>query len=426
MVKKLGIYIHLPFCKSKCAYCDFYSKEKLTQTEEKEQMDLYQKALLAHMKTSSPTGYSVDTIYFGGGTPTYYGAQRIEGLLRGLRTAFRVEREAEITVEGNPDSLTLSAVQTLRRCGVNRFSLGMQSAKEKELSGVGRIHSPQDTRNAVSHLKACEVKNISLDLIYGLPHQTLESWQETVEEAIALEPDHLSCYGLKVEEGTPLYTRVAQGETLPSEEEQADFYLWTVDRLAQAGYAQYEISNFAKNGLYSRHNMGYWLGKPYLSFGASASSDFGGYRYTFTPDASIYCRSVLEGGEDLFLSHQFMTVRERQEEYLFLRLRTQEGIHPAHYEKALGLPFAPLQEVLERLQEEGWVTQCPDTHWQFTAEGYLRSNLLLTHLLEVQENSREMSFSPSRIPPYSPSKDATSKNFPPKTLVEGQLSLWDN
>lgn len=402
MVKKLGIYIHLPFCKTKCAYCDFYSKEKLGKEEEKQQMDLYQNALLAHMKPSAPTGFSVDTIYFGGGTPTYYGAERIEGLLHGLRRAFSVERDAEITVEGNPDSLSLSGVHTLRRCGVNRFSLGMQSAQQKELSAVGRIHSHQDTRRAVSYLNACEVTNISLDLIYGLPHQTLESWKETVEEAIALKPDHLSCYGLKVEEGTPLYTRVAQGESLPSEEAQADFYLWTVKRLAQEGYEQYEISNFAKNGLYSRHNMGYWLGKPYLSFGASASSDFGGYRYTFTPDATAYCRCVLEGGEDLFLSHQFMTQGERQEEYLFLRLRTKEGIHPQHYETTLGLPFAPLQDALEQLLVAGWVTQSQDAHWHFTPEGYLRSNLLLSHLLEIQEKTRQHLLSQKVILPSFP------------------------
>lgn len=381
MMKKLGIYIHLPFCVSKCQYCDFYS---VVQGESK--MDAYQTALVAHIKTLAPSaqGYQVDTIYFGGGTPTLYGAARVEGLLRTLKKHYRVERDAEITLEGNPESLTPSLVQGLKRSGINRFSLGMQSAQGEELKNIGRPHSAQQTREGVAILKKQQVKNLSLDLIYGLPGQTQASWSATLEEAIALEPQHLSCYGLKVEEGTPLAQRVAQGEELPDEDVQADLYLWTVERLAQAGYHQYEISNFAQKGYHSKHNLGYWLGKPYLGFGASASSDFGGYRYTLVADIAQYGYCVLEGAGEIFTSNQLMSPRERGEEYLMLRLRTVEGICVKDYEKICQKPFAPIFEQCQRFLSPGWMAQQGE-RWYLTPEGMLRSNQIIGLLLEAQE-----------------------------------------
>lgn len=396
MSKKLSIYVHLPFCKTKCAYCDFYSKEKLKEPEREAQMNLYQRALLSHFQSSSPRAqdHSVDTIYFGGGTPTYYGATRISQLLEGLGDCFSIDPEAEITVEGNPESVSIPTIKELQASGVNRFSLGMQSAHQRELSGVGRPHSPQESEEAVSVLKACGISNFSLDLIYGLPHQTFDSWNATVEKAIALAPSHLSCYGLKVEEGTPLYTRVQQGELLPSEDMQADFYLWMVERLKQSGYEQYEISNFAKKDAYSRHNMGYWMGKPYMSFGASASSDFGGVRYTYVSDVATYCQCILEGSEakgNLYSSQDTMSKVEREEEYLFLRLRTKEGLWEDAYEKALSLPFAPIKQALQQFQSQGWAEESSTHIWRLTPQGYLRSNLLFTHLLEIQEDNRPSS-----------------------------------
>ncbi len=384
MIQKLGIYIHLPFCVSKCAYCDFYS---VTQGEPL--MEDYQKALLSHIKTMATAGqgYVVDTIYFGGGTPTLYGAPRIDGLLRSIKKAFRVEREAEITVEANPDSLTPKGVQQLKKAGVNRISLGMQSAHPAELENVGRPHTPQQTREAVAVIKGHHIPDLSLDLIFGLPGQSVATWATTLEEAIALEPQHISCYGRKVEEGTPLHTRVAQGEQLPDDDDQADLYLWTVERLRLAGYPQYEISNFAQPGHHARHNMGYWQGKPYLGFGASASSDFGGYRYTLAPDITQYCHCVLQGGQQIFSSNQLMSPRERREEYLMLRLRTTQGVTHQDYEKACGLDFAPIAQELTSFATQGWAESLSPGRWQFTPQGFLRSNQLIGRLLEVQETS---------------------------------------
>ncbi len=421
-VNKLGIYIHIPFCQSKCAYCDFYSLPKTDETL----MEEYQRALLAHIKSMAEVGrgFQVDSIYFGGGTPTLYGGKRIAVLLQAVKRGFRVERDAEITVEGNPESASLKTIQTLRKAGVNRISLGMQSANAKELLAVGRPHSPEETREAVARVKACQIPNLSLDLIYGLPGQSPESWSATLEEAIALEPQHLSCYGLKVEEGTPLAKRVAEGEKLPSDETQAQLYLYTVERLRQAGYAQYEISNFARSGLHSRHNLGYWMGKPYLGFGASASSDFGGCRYTMEGDIKHYCGCVLSGEKEIFSAHDLMSQKDRQEEYLMLRLRTSFGIDPAHYEKTCQLDFGPLDVLLRRFAQEGWA-EFSQGIWRLRPEGYLRSNLLISTLLEAQESSGKPKPPSLRIIPDSGknTEKSVEKSAPNKKDQTGKTEI---
>lgn len=396
--QKLGIYIHLPFCKKKCDYCDFYSLPSGKDTESL--MEQYQEALLAHMAHIAPTasGYTVDTIYFGGGTPSYYGAVRIQALLRAVKKAFRVQRTAEITVEGNPDSMDKGCLQMLKKSGVNRISMGLQSTQEGELQSIGRIHSPQDAFSAVALCKTLQMENLSLDLMYGLPEQSMETWIATLEEAIALEPQHLSCYGLKVEEGTALYKDVEQGKMLPSEDSQAELYLYTVKRLEEAGYFQYEISNFAQKTRESQHNLGYWLGKPYLGFGASAASDFGGYRFTMVASVSEYCHCVQQGSQkgsedcsngicqEIYSSYELMGTEDRQAEYLLLRLRTVTGISPRDYEAYCNLDFAPLEERLCSYAQEGWAIY-DKGRWCFTAEGFLRCNLLLVELLELQERS---------------------------------------
>ncbi|MEG0764780.1 MAG: coproporphyrinogen-III oxidase family protein, partial [Pseudoflavonifractor sp.] len=209
--------------------------------------DDYQKALLAHIKETAPfaKGYQVDSIYFGGGTPSFYGEKRIAQLLAAIRRHYNVTRDAEITMEANPDSVEKKMLTKLRRAGINRLSLGVQSACEEELRCLHSPHTFGQAQKAVTAARGAKLKNLSLDLIYGLPGQTAASWENTVEETLKLAPEHLSCYGLKVEEGTPLWQRVENGEQIPDDDAQADLYLWTVERLAKAGYYQYEISNFA-------------------------------------------------------------------------------------------------------------------------------------------------------------------------------------
>ena len=382
MADKLGIYIHIPFCRSKCDYCDFYS---LAGRED--QMDRYQKALLAHLKETAPLaqGYPVDSIYFGGGTPSYYGAKRIKELLAHLSKLFQVEKDAEITVECNPDSVDLKSLRILRKAGVNRLSMGMQSAQEEELRAIHRIHTPQQTNQAVEAARKAKFTNLSLDLIYGLPGQTMESWKATVEHALSLIPQHLSCYGLKVEEGTPLARRVAEGEVLPDDDQQADLYLWTVGRLERAGLPQYEISNFAKPGYESRHNLRYWLTRPYIGFGPGAHSDFGGRRYSFVRDLDAYIRGVLEGG-DIIDSSELIPQRERCGEYLMLRLRTVRGVDGREYRHTYFMDFAPLEARLREFAAQGWAEEA-DGRWRLTPKGFLVSNQLIGDLLDRQEQA---------------------------------------
>ena len=380
MGKTLGIYIHIPFCRSKCDYCDFYS---LAGAEDR--MDDYQRALLAQIAECAPTARhsAVNTIYVGGGTPTFYGAARLAALLKAVRKHFRVTADAEITAEANPDSADLKTLRALRRAGFNRLSLGMQSACDAELAAVHRPHTFQQAAAAVAAARKARFKNLSLDLIYGLPGQTEESWKDTVERALALEPEHLSCYGLTVEEGTPLALRVAKGELLPDDDAQAALYLWTVDRLAQAGYAQYEISNFARPGFQSRHNLKYWMGQPYLGLGAAAHSDFGGCRYSYVRSVDGYVRGVLEGGPLLDASDR-IAPGERGSEYLMLRLRTTFGIEEWEYRRAYFMNFDPIAAKLSEYEQKGWAARV-GSRWRLTAEGFLLSNRLIGELLELQE-----------------------------------------
>ena len=398
MADQLGIYIHIPFCRSKCDYCDFYS---LSGREA--DMAAYQKALLAHIKETAPhaKGMEVDTIYFGGGTPSYYGAKRLKTLLKTLQKQFRVCKDAEITLEANPDSVDLRSLKQLRRAGFNRISLGVQSACDAHLRDLHRPHNFQQTRDAVDAARKAGFDNLSLDLIYGLPGQDMPAWQDTLEQVLALSPNHLSCYGLKVEEGTPLSQRVADGLTLPDDDLQADMYLHTVDRLAQAGFVQYEISNFAQPGMESRHNLRYWFTRPYIGFGPGAHSDFGGRRYSFVRNLDDYIHGVLNGS-NIIDSSDLIPDRERCGEYLMLRLRTTHGIEEWEYRRSYFMNFAPLEELLLSYQRLGFAMQ-ENGRWRFTPKGFLLSNQLIGLLMEQQEQSSLETLLPRlRREPLSP------------------------
>ena len=378
MGRQLGLYIHIPFCKSKCDYCDFYSLP-----EREARMDAYQKALLAHLKETAPQakGYLVDTVYFGGGTPSFYGEKRLRELLSAVKKRFEVAGNAEISLEANPDSVDKKSMVRLRRAGVNRVSLGMQSAHDDELEALHRAHTWQQTRQAVAAIREAKVKNLTLDLIYGLPGQDMARWQDSVEQAIALQPEHLSCYGLKVEEGTPLCGRVQRGEVLPTDDEQADMYLWGVERLEAAGYHQYEISNFAQTGFQSRHNLKYWLTRPYLGFGPGAHSDFGGRRFSFVRDLDAYIDGVLNGGP-IIDEDDLIPKRERSGEYLMLRLRTTWGIEEWEYRREYFMNFDPIEQKLAEYEHRGWAAR-DGQRWRLTPQGFLVSNQLIGELLAL-------------------------------------------
>ncbi len=382
MDQTLGLYIHIPFCRSKCAYCDFYSL-----SGQEARMDDYQRALLAHLTEAAPRAASctVDTVYFGGGTPSFYGGKRLTALLKCIQKNYRVSKQAEITLEANPDSVEPVMLRRLRKAGFNRISLGVQSADDRQLASLGRPDTFEQACRAVEQARGAHFQNLSLDLIYGLPGQSRESWQDTVERALALEPEHISAYGLKVEEGTPLFRRVEAGEVLPDDDVQADCYLWTVERLERAGYGQYEISNFARPGFRSRHNCKYWLTRPYMGFGPGAHSDFGGRRYSFIRDLEGYIRGVREGGA-LVDEDDPIPPEERSSEYLMLRLRTTHGIEEWEYRRSFFMNFAPLEQRLTEYERRGLACR-RDGRWRLTSQGFLVSNQIIGELLELQEQA---------------------------------------
>ena len=382
----LGIYVHVPFCRSKCQYCDFYS---VTEKHDK-LLDGYLDAICAHIKESGPLApaHKVDTIYFGGGTPSFFGADGIATILTCIRRNFDVDTNAEITFEANPDSISDPLLKRLRAEGFNRVSLGIQCDDDEILKKLGRPHTYAQAVQAFHRCRKAGFKNISVDLMYGLPGQNLRAWKDTLENVLQLMPDHVSCYGLKVEEGTPLYT-VKDVVNLPDDDLQADMYLAAVDILRERGYRQYEISNFARKGLYSRHNMKYWTGGEYLGFGPSASSDFADKRFTLIRDLPGYIHGILNYGE-VMEEVQDIPLRERAGEYLMLRLRTSNGIRKDEYEKMFMLPFEPLKEVLLHHAEYYYVHQNEDGRWTLTPKGYLVSNSIISDLLLAQENSQPM------------------------------------
>lgn len=373
MSSPLGIYVHVPFCKQKCAYCDFYSLPR-----READMDAYVSALQSQLGETDFSGYEADTVYFGGGTPSYLGPRRLTALLDAVRAACPIAPGAEITFEANPDSAQdPPALAALRRAGFNRVSLGMQSADDGELRAIGRIHTMAQLRASVEALRQAGFDNLSLDLIYGLPGQNLPRWRENLSAAASLCPEHLSCYGLKAEPGTPLYAR---RDTLPGDEAQADMYLDTVDFLEARGWRQYEISNFARPGRESRHNLKYWTLGEYAGFGPGAHSDFRGRRYAWARDLETFLRGRPPRSED-----QAMTPRDREAEWLMLSLRLTRGLDPEAWEERFGRPFTPFLPFLEHCRAAGYAVR-EGGRWRLTPRGFLVSNPIIGALLDqIQE-----------------------------------------
>lgn len=374
MSRPLGLYIHVPFCRQKCVYCDFYSLPR-----REDWMDGYVSALAAQLDGTDFSGYEADTVYLGGGTPSYLGPRRLTALLEAARAACPVSPEAEITLEANPDSAhDQESLSALRRAGFNRVSLGMQSADDGELRSLGRVHTAAQVRTSVEALRRAGFENLSLDLIYGLPGQDLPRWRKNLAAAAELEPEHLSCYGLKAEEGTPLYAR---RNTLPGDEVQADMYLETVDFLESRGYRQYEISNFSKPGRESRHNLKYWTLAEYAGFGPGAHSDFRGARYAWARDLETFVRGEAERS-----GFQAMTPREREEEFLMLSLRTARGLDLEEYTRRFGRSFQRFLPFLRRCEAAGYAAR-EGGRWRLTPQGFLVSNPIIGELLSLRDEA---------------------------------------
>ncbi len=321
------------------------------------------------------------TIFFGGGTPSLLSATQIERLLHACRRAFAVDEEAEITLEANPGTLDQEHLTGLRAAGVNRLSMGAQSFDAELLRTLGRIHSPADIRQAVYSARAAGFTSINLDLMFGLPAQTIEHWRETLNQALALHPEHLSLYSLIIEEGTPFYTWTQEGKIIPADEDLcADMYEYADERLQAAGYENYEISNWALPGHQCRHNLTYWHNLPYLGMGAGAYSSFGGRRFSNVLEPLEYIRLLKARLRPEADSETVGRVQEMTET-AFLGLRTAMGLHLPTFEQRFGEPFA--QFVGERLHvigEAGLVEQTQD--WlRLSKRGRLLGNKVFLQML---------------------------------------------
>ena len=380
---RLGIYIHIPFCASKCSYCDFYSLAGCEHL-----MPDYHRALIAHLAESARgiRNYEVDSVYFGGGTPSYYGAEHLMEIFDVLKRNGNVRLDAEVTVECNPDSMTYKDLKLLRSEGVTRLSVGVQATNNDLLKLIGRRHSFQQAELAFSAARKAGFDNISLDLIYGLPSQTKSDWAESLARIVEMHPEHISCYGLKLEEGTPMYREYKDSPVLPSEDEQADMYSYAAEMLERYGYKQYEISNFCAPGFESLHNLKYWNLDDYMGFGPGAHSCVGNLRYSFVKDLKRYISGV-EKKVSIIDEYQLVDPMERSVEYLMLAMRTNRGISEEDYRVRTQSDWKPILHALLAFQEKGWAEKTGD-RWHFTVPGFLISNTLIGILLEAQASGR--------------------------------------
>jgi len=320
-----GLYIHIPFCRSKCGYCSFASipwKEALAER--------YWRAVVREMEIAvagqGRAPETVDTIFFGGGTPSLLPAGHIAGILDACRRLFRLDPDCEISLEANPGTLTNEKAQAYRSCGVNRISLGGQSFADEELTAIGRGHTVRQIAESMAMLRSRGPENIGLDLILGLPGQSEHSWFDSLDKTVALAPAHISIYMLELEAESPLYQSVAAGrQTLPEEDSVAGWYLQTIDFLDARDYGQYEISNFCRSGCECRHNLKYWLRQPVLGFGAAAHSFDGGSRSANVADVARYVRAVENGMSPVAWS-SVVDAEAEMGEMLYLGLRLNRGL----------------------------------------------------------------------------------------------------
>ncbi|MBZ5495858.1 MAG: radical SAM family heme chaperone HemW [Acidobacteriia bacterium] len=367
-----GIYIHIPFCVSKCSYCCFVSRpwdELLAQR--------YWRAVVRELEAfgkSCASNCAVDTVYFGGGTPSLLPAGYVAGILGTCRSIFDVSPECEFSLEANPGTLTAEKLGCYRSLGINRISIGAQSFSDQELAAIGRIHKAGQIGKSCALLKACGFHNLNLDLIIGLPGQTEIQWRASLERAVALAPSHLSLYMLELDPKVPLYDSVAAGRTwMPDEDTVADRYLWAIDFLESRGYPQYEISNFALPGCECRHNLKYWRREPVLAFGVAAHSHDGVARYANVADLSDYL-SAVEGGQSPVQWREPADPARDLEETIFLGLRLRRGLDWARVRRNFRTEQLAMCEATLRDMAGAGLLEWHDTVVRLTRRGMLLSN----------------------------------------------------
>jgi oxygen-independent coproporphyrinogen III oxidase len=348
-----GIYLHIPFCATRCHYCNFATGGYESDLARRYLAALTKEIVDAPLKPSMRT---VDTVYFGGGTPTTLTIEQLAGLIEKCRNNFAINPGAEITIEANPGSVTVDYLEKLAYIGINRVSFGVQSFADPELQMIGRTHSAQDARDAVRMARSAGIANVSIDLIAGLPEQKMKTWRRNLDEAFSLAPDHLSVYLLELYRDAPLLHRIERGELRAIDEElTVEMYFALMDEAERYGFEHYEISNWARPGFESRHNLKYWTGAPYWAFGVSAAGYDGESRWSNTRNIHEYLEKV-ESGRSPVAEREELDSEHLQSEALFLQLRLKDGVDLHDHQMRFGVNVADrYREELERLRGAGLI-----------------------------------------------------------------------
>ena len=404
----LSLYIHIPFCKKKCLYCDFLSAPACAQERED-----YVKALLREISVMAKLceEYRVISVFFGGGTPSLLSSSQMERIMSAIRKGYDLCEDAEITVECNPATADLPKLSAYRECGINRLSIGLQSANDKELKELGRIHNYRQFLETFDAARKAGFTNINVDIMSALPGQTYESYMHTLTSVISLHPEHISAYSLIIEEGTPFYERYGEGTAnkvvqgmesapiypqLPDEDTERKMYHDTAKVLQKEGYLRYEISNYAQKGYECRHNMTYWTGIEYLGLGLGASSYFRGYRYKNITDLNDYIQkcmerlsiqNILQGAAESMLDSPLtdeivaLTVKDKMEEYMFLGLRLKKGVSMHRFQQQFGVSMDNAYgKVIGKLKQEGLLLQQGDS-LRLSKKGTDLANYAMSHFI---------------------------------------------
>ncbi len=409
------IYIHVPFCRKKCDYCAFYSEE-LQQNVHYEKIALWLDNLLLEIDNCAKNykakneKIEVETIFFGGGTPSLIGAKVIDSIIRKLKSVFSVDKKAEISLEANPDSLdSVEKIKDYMRAGINRISIGVQSFDNDLLKIMGRVHTNEQAIAAFNFAREAKCKNINLDLIWGLPTQDLKSWTKTLNEIITLEPEHLSMYSLTLEEETPFAQKYSYLEDiddieeledeennrinnrenlqissdkifLPTEKESSQMYSKALEILHENGYLQYEISNYSKMGHQCRHNLGYWEGTDYIGFGPSAASTIKNVRIVNPASMNSWIQVVQN--PKIIADTEILSLQDRVIELIMLRLRTTKGLRVKAVFELTGRDFLKDNKMLIQALHKNGLVRILHGYLSLTQQGFMVSNAILRHLFE--------------------------------------------
>lgn len=378
-----GLYVHIPFCESKCLYCDFASGVSSQETIE-EYLRALEREMAYYAEDDRVKGRLFETVFLGGGTPSVLTARQLARLLEKIHEYFRFQDQTEWTMEANPGSLTRDKIQTVQKLGVNRFSLGVQSFDNSLLKSIGRGHTAEEARETLKILQSCDVKNWNLDFIYGLPGQTLHQWRDTLQEAMKWQPSHLSLYNLIVEEGTPFaFLQAAGSLVLPSEDEQYAMMEAADTLMQQAGYEHYEISNYAKAGFQCRHNLLYWQNREYLGLGVSAYSFLHHHRFAHTANVKEYLNHWQEHNSPLVCEDEMATPDIELTETILMGLRLMQGFSYQEIDRRFGIHFRErYREAIATGLLRQWLEETPHGFLRLTPQAIPIANQVSLLFLE--------------------------------------------